>query len=238
MRRCEVDINDPSLDEFRLLPNSFGATDALHIMYKALDAALLGSSHWKSIEKALHAIGKFLSARILRQRFRFNCCPSDVGKLFAYWSRTHVSWEFEFLGRFLEPLVPVLPYLILYYSVKKMQTSTQYEVAADEGDTDAKKDARKLIVEVGEALQVLMLEPKLGFLKILALQIESDARWIRGCHCHEELWMAENVTYGTKMKTFRKQTDHRQDHPSCIWKGKRLTEMILGCAGIDDTMTC
>ena len=117
-----------------------------------------------------------------------------------------------------------------------MQTATPYESTVEgdgvEKDTDAKKEARKLIKEVAVAVDTPLLQPKCAFLMVFALLIDSWTRWMRGCLCHEDLWTDKNMSYEAKMKAFRASRDHRCDHPSCLWKGKRLTELILGLAGM------
>jgi hypothetical protein len=231
MRRQETTVNDASLDDSRMLPNSFGMADALHIVHKALEAALKGSPHWQLVEKAFRAIGLLLSDRQLRQRFRFNCCTTDVGLLFKNWSKTYVDWEFEFLGDFLKPLVPVLDYLIQFYSVARMQSSTIYETVAagegDEADADKRKATRKVIKEVGEAVDIPLLKPKGVFLELLANEVDSLGSWFEGCYCHEWLWTS-NMSFRAKMAKWRSLNDHNPHHPTCMWKGKRLTEVVLG----------
>ena len=144
-----------------------------------------------------------------------------------------MTWEFEFLSRFLKPLNPVLPHLIVNYSVVKMRVGRGSDEAAfadaAENCAASRQEVAKRINGVGTAVDTPRLAEKSIFLEAFAVAVERRSHWFMGCDCHEDLWL-QDISYDKKIEQIRQMYP---GHDNCMWEGKRCTEMALEFPRID-----
>ena len=128
----------------------------------------------------------------------------DHRSLFDHYSNVHVNWEWEFLTRALQPLIPLLKHVGQYFDVPTMLGSSK-----DTGDIG-------ILTAVGA---VLAAEPHFAevceLAYVLGSVVTKYAKKLETCWCHEPIWKSRS---SWKRKKSRLKAE--SGHSKCVWKGK------------------
>ena len=109
----------------------------IHMLMNGLEHAVLSSKMWGSnFSDGLQALLTFLNSKGLRQRFVALCmahAPLTHKKMFDNFSKQHLDWRWESLANLLNHIVPLIPFLIQYWTIETMRG----EDSANVGTIDA-----------------------------------------------------------------------------------------------------
>ena len=133
--------------------------------------------------------------------------------LFDLWSVPHqFNWKWQYLVRYLTPLVNVLPALMRTYDAGR--------VTRGAGPMTTLKN--RLFFDVSAALG---LDNLLGLTMTLlcrAKRLTRETRWFGGCRDHEYLLQDRSVAPNIRLRRYSVQAK------GCWQQGRRLLEMVAG----------
>jgi hypothetical protein len=111
----------------------------------------------------------------------------------------------------MDELVPVLSTLQKIYDVGKIRGVKTW----------SKIDAQ-IISTCAEALKLEYLNGIVHVLQSLCTSLYTFSSWLGGCHDHQYILDAMDVAYSVKYSRWRRESQN------CIWRGRRLVELISG----------
>ena len=136
-----------------------------------------------------------------------HCLPKSRWAMFKKWAKRFVDWKWQYLERYLDALLPLLPLMILHFDPVIILA-----VRSDEFD---KQNPLKTQV-INRIHKHLMKRTLLGVLLLLraaAKATDRMASWCEGCRCHEWLLHQAGKT------RHRCLVEYQTKSENCIWKG-------------------
>lgn len=208
-----VPVDGEALDQsFYCFPRGMWMPDLCHITYDALKGALTTAADWPPIERAMRAISNFLCDRPLRMRFVKVCVRDNRdAALFQKFSETHINFEFEFLTRFLDQVVPLLRPLLKHWNLAKLKGAT-------DGDDLGESSKKQLAVD--ETLKMPGIEAIFQGLHHVGKLADFGVHWSEGCRCHEP------ILAHSRYQQSKRKMDELVGIVGCPWKNARGPEMV------------
>lgn len=201
------DFDPANITSLFMYPKSLNLPGHLHILYNALKEAFGELKSTDSFICRLRDIERFLSDKGLRTAF-MEKCMQDVSKrhLFVNYSTTHIDWRWEFLGKVLSQLIPLLEHLKGGFNESVLLSSAS-------GD----KISNATVSACGDALRKEDgFECRCELFRVIGGVLETYAHKLESCHCHEDIWV-QKISMKRRREVLKKLTGHMK----CVWKGKR-----------------
>ena len=121
-RYADYDNDDP--DMLFMYPLCLMLPGMLHVLYNALQEAILSIPSSSEFLEHLRIIESFFCNKELRSAFQHQCFRSyEERKLSDAYSTVHIDWKWEFLSRALDKLVPLLSLVALRFTIESMTAS-------------------------------------------------------------------------------------------------------------------
>ena len=191
------------VDRF-LFPCALMFPGHLHILYNALTEALLSLDSCKGYLDNLRVVEGFFAKKYLRRAFQLYCVlDPTVSSMFDSYSTVHIDWRWEFLGKALNKLVPLLQPLYSTFDLKKFPTSHS---KAD----DVSVAAVAAVLAEDRAFVV-----RSELFRVIGTTVEEYAKRLEGCHCRKDIWF-QKKPFTARSKQFRARTGFK----TCMWKGR------------------
>eukprot|EP00972_Heterocapsa_arctica_P116302 16452352-Heterocapsa_arctica.AAC.1 len=187
--------------------------DHLHMIYGMFEDTVTESKEWEEVQGHYRSLAAFLGNRDARGHFMETCLQGKAEhSWFKNWSVGNCfDWKWQYLQRFLQGLLPLLPALFMYFNPEQLLTP------------GGKVGMETTLVQ--NTVAALAFKQLLGYthvLLLIGLQLEREASWMEGCVCHQAVW---DQTLGSGSA---KQSAYRKASKGCKWKGKRAVEMAIG----------
>ena len=203
-------------------PRSMSTADTLHIIFNALEDAMTTSDAWPPFEPVFRELVTFIGDRKKRERI-IGVCLQGAPK-----EDRHVLHSFEgskFEWRFWGNLEDQTIQLAVMWPVLSKRWS--YEKLSKDGElgTAHLRNVDKALGNTEDGLEGV--EAMLCASSVLSQAAGFNARWARGCRCHDDIQL-ENFTY-KKRRRFLRDMEECGDHDGiCMWSGRNGAPMALG----------
>ena len=201
-----------------LFPKALGIHGHLHILYNALEEAVMSLESAHIFMEQLRSLERFLSNRELRAKFQASClAEADCKSRFNHYPTVHVEWRWEFLSKALDDLGPLFPLMQQHFDLAKILQS------------DAGVLHRNDVDEVNKVLQSETFLAYAEMLRVHGKAVEHSAKGLETCWCHSDIDSAP-LTRKRKLQALKT----RAGLEKCCWKGKRGPWWVA--CGLDDML--
>eukprot|EP00928_Gymnodinium_smaydae_P033028 TRINITY_DN2376_c0_g1_i2.p1 TRINITY_DN2376_c0_g1~~TRINITY_DN2376_c0_g1_i2.p1 ORF type:complete len:572 (-),score=68.26 TRINITY_DN2376_c0_g1_i2:377-2092(-) len=198
------------------LPNCLIVPDAEHIIYGALEVIVTTEPEYMKLQCHFTHIAHFLGCSDLVFRtitaLGDSLSPLEVSMLKA-WSVPHqFSWKWQYLKRFVKPLVCLLPCLIRSFDAAKVKAECDGRGALQ----------NSLIDSFADALTYIELRGVVCCLVDVTRGVDNEGRWMLGCFCHQ------HILDDVSMPLRKRLSKYESESAGCVMKGRRLVEVVCG----------
>ena len=184
-------------------------------MFGGFEVVVLEESEYQILEEHYVVIAHFLGNLDLRSRM-LQLTPGFsplVAQIIKTWSIGHqFKWKWQYLIRFLAPLLVVLPPSIALFD----------PVLMSRADSSLSPLSTTLVREFRKALSVDILTGASHVLLMWARALTRETRFYAGCDCHDHLLADTSKSMRARLIAFNKAT------AECKYGGRRLLTMVCG----------
>ena len=197
------------------LPYAIELPDVEHLMFGGFEKIVTEESEYKALESHLTVIAHYLGNLDLRTRM-LETCPGFTAaqKVFIQnWSvGAQFNWKWQYLIRFLEPLLVVLQPCIDNFDAN----------AVARGDESLSPLKMTLITEFKKALSIAILPGACHVLLMWARSLTTETRFWAGCDCHQ--YILDDTTQPMRQRWI----EYNRASAGCVLKARRLLTAICG----------
>ena len=200
-------------DDPMLLPCSFSIPGLLHIIFNALEEALVQLEEWKPMEKQLQAacqvVAEPSSQSLILERL-FGDARNHEKVALASCKSKLLSWRWQSLQMVVQEWFDLYPFL---------QQRWDPSVFPD--------PASSHVQTVSGALQSSWHGLFLAWLCMFTSAVGREATWFEGCFCHSDILSSQSTSWARK----KAMQEAQCDEGNCVWQGRRLPALALGHCG-------
>ena len=188
-----------------MYPKMMYVSGHLHVLYNALKTSITSVPLAVDFIEHLKVMQAFLNDKQLRRKFQAECLRGKpCYSKFNSCQVVHVDWEWEFLNKALDSMLPLFLDLVEHFDVSKMLSSDSGHKLSNQVVTAlAVTLSSKLILDVAELLR------SIGYL------VDTYAGKLESCFCHEQI-RVQKTSHKRKQSLLKVSTGK----PSCIWQGR------------------
>jgi hypothetical protein len=216
VRAGDAEANSDVGSQQFFLPIALTYTDALQVMYGALEDRIAHLKEWSTAERHFRAFAKFLGDKDLRNRAKVTCFKGHKdAELLGRWTcGTNFSWKWEYLEKYLRLLLLVLVMILDRFNRKQIMTGS--DSIGGLSNINA-----SVLTAVEEALAVPNLMLDCLLFRSIAFAIRKEAGWFELCPCHSHL-LQGGGSFQQRLRRYRSAAGN------CWRKGRRVLGMVSG----------
>jgi hypothetical protein len=203
-----------------LFPRALGMPDSLHMIFGSLEEAVNDTPGYDGLHADLNAISHFLVDTQLKMRFCATCLRTEAEKgAFTRYVGRQCGWKWEYMTKFFNRLLPLLPLLLSNFSASKISRTQRHGGQEFSGLSEI---TAAVVSSVDKALKRKGLFIKVAALRCITRTVDRWGVWCEGSPQFDFILRDETLSWPKRLKKYKEAVENDE------WRGCRAIQLSGG----------